>query len=37
MKKAVPFIITVILIAVLGGAFCKLYYDHYMYLSLIHI
>ena len=30
MKKAVPFIITVILIAVLGGAFCKLYYDHYM-------
>lgn len=31
MKKAVPFIITVILIAVLGGAFCKLYYDHYMY------
>ncbi len=31
MKKAIPYIITVLLLVVLGGAFCKLYFDHYMY------
>ena len=31
MKKAIPYIITVLLILVLGGVFCKLYFDHYMY------
>lgn len=31
MKKAVPFLITILLMLVLGAAFCKLYYDHYMY------
>ena len=31
MKKAVPYLITILLILVLGGTFCKLYYDHYMY------
>ena len=31
MKKAIPYLITILLILVLGGAFCKLYYDHYMY------
>ena len=31
MKKAIPYIVTVILLLVLGGTFCKLYYDHYMY------
>lgn len=31
MKKAIPYIITLLLIMVLGGAFCKLYFDHYMY------
>ena len=31
MKKAVPYLITLLLILVLGGTFCKLYYDHYMY------
>ena len=31
MKKAIPYIITLLLILVLGGAFCKLYFDHYMY------
>ncbi|MDO5131870.1 MAG: glycosyl hydrolase family 18 protein [Eubacteriales bacterium] len=31
MKKAVPYLITLLLILVLGGAFCKLYFDHYMY------
>lgn len=33
MKKAIPYIITVVLILVLGGTFCKLYFDHYMYTS----
>ena len=31
MKKAVPYLITIILILVVGGVFFKLYYDHYMY------
>ena len=31
MKKAVPYIITIILLLVMGGVFFKLYYDHYMY------
>jgi spore germination protein YaaH len=31
MKKALPYLITLILLVVLGGAFFKLYYDHYMY------
>lgn len=31
MKKAVPYLITILLVLVLGGTFCKLYYDHYMY------
>lgn len=31
MKKAIPYIITVLLLFVLGGVFLKLYYDHYMY------
>ena len=31
MKKAVPYIITLILLLVLGGIFFKLYYDRYMY------
>ena len=31
MKKAIPYIITLLLILVLGGIFCKLYFDHYMY------
>ena len=31
MKKAVPYIITIILLLVMGGVFFKVYYDHYMY------
>ena len=31
MKKAVPYLITLILLLVMGGVFLKLYYDHYMY------
>ena len=31
MKKAVPYIITIILLLVIGGVFFKVYYDHYMY------
>ena len=31
MKKAVPYIITILLLLVMGGVFFKLYYDHYMY------
>ena len=31
MKKAVPYLITLILLIVMGGVFFKLYYDHYMY------
>ena len=31
MKKAVPYIITIILLLVMGGVFLKVYYDHYMY------
>ena len=33
MKKAVPYLITLLLLLILGGAFCKLYFDHYMYTS----
>ncbi|MDO5477151.1 MAG: glycosyl hydrolase family 18 protein [Eubacteriales bacterium] len=33
MKKAVPYLITILLILALGGTFCKLYFDHYMYTS----
>ena len=31
MKKAVPYLITLILLVVMGGVLLKLYYDHYMY------
>lgn len=31
MKKAVPYAVTILLLLVLGGAFCKLYFDHYVY------
>ena len=31
MKKAVPYLITLILLLVMGGVFFKVYYDHYMY------
>ena len=31
MKKAIPYIITVILLLVVGGVFFKLYFDRYMY------
>ena len=31
MKKTVPYLITILLLLVMGGVFFKLYYDHYMY------
>lgn len=31
MKKAIPYLVTALLLLVMGGVFLKLYYDHYMY------
>ena len=31
MKKTVPYLITILLLLVMGGVFFKLYYDQYMY------